>query len=86
LPHFVRNDSQFYGQSHGEALAGRAKTHQRIRTRISLLIHSHTERDPWLQIQAVIEPLTELIVAPKASGFVSGKEGEAGHPRMVDTA
>ena len=70
----------------GERLMVRAKTRQRIRTKISLLIHLHTERDSWLQIQAAIEPLTELIVAPKASGFVSGKEGEAGHPRMVDAA
>ena len=32
------------------------------------------------------ECLTKPIVAPKASGFLSGKEGEAGHPRMVDAA
>ena len=28
----------------------------------------------------------KMIVAPRASGFGSGKEGEAGHPRMVDGA
>jgi hypothetical protein len=27
-----------------------------------------------------------MIVAPKASIFVSGKEGETGHPMMVDAA
>ena len=28
----------------------------------------------------------KMTVAPRASVFVSGKEGEAGHPRMVDGA
>jgi len=28
----------------------------------------------------------KMIVAPRASVFSSGKEGEAGHPRMVDGA
>jgi hypothetical protein len=28
----------------------------------------------------------KMIVAPGMSGFISGKEGEAGHPRMVDGA
>jgi len=28
----------------------------------------------------------KMIVAPRICGFGSGKEGEAGHPRMVDTA
>ena len=28
----------------------------------------------------------KMIVAPRASVFASGKEGEAGHPRMVDGA
>ena len=27
-----------------------------------------------------------MIVAPRASVFASGKEGEAGHPRVVDGA
>jgi len=33
-----------------------------------------------------LECLTKLIVTPKTSIFVSGKEGEAGHPMMVDAA
>ena len=33
-----------------------------------------------------LEPLRKMIVAPRASVFGSGKEGEAGHPRMVDGA
>ena len=28
----------------------------------------------------------KMVVAPRKSVFVSGKEGEAGHPRMVDAA
>jgi hypothetical protein len=28
----------------------------------------------------------KMIVAPRMSGFASGKEGEAGHLRMVDGA
>ena len=28
----------------------------------------------------------KMVVAPRMSGFISGKEGEAGHPRMVDGA
>ena len=55
MPRFARNDSQFYGQSRCDGVLGYTKTRQRIRTRISRLIHSHTERDPWLQIQAVIK-------------------------------
>ena len=34
----------------------------------------------------VLRAPNKMIVAPRASVFASGKEGEAGHPRMVDGA
>ena len=42
-------------------------------------------RDEFLS-EEDLEPLRKMIVAPRASVFASGKEGEAGHPRMVDGA
>ena len=36
--------------------------------------------------RSVFRAPNKMSVAPRMSGFISGKEGEAGHPRMVDGA